>query len=224
MENGHYSTRTMGNGSIPTQHASELQSLHRTVQQLEDRCLLLENIAQEQEDRLEKQEEARIEKDRAMKKTCETYEQTIKEYGDKISDMMLHIRTRDRQILAVEDKMRRAQRDLQHYHKKKHEIVEQAKKQEREAIRDRERAALDIRHMSSSGSYSGAANGGTGEPRGDLGRRTPSSGSFFARVAAGAGAGVGVGNGAPGAEPGGGGGERGGGACCAAGSNPENLL
>lgn len=53
QENGHYSTRTMGNGSIPTQHASELQSLHRTVQQLEDRCLLLENIAQEQEDRLE---------------------------------------------------------------------------------------------------------------------------------------------------------------------------
>ena len=54
----------------------------------------------------QKQEEARIEKDRAMKKTCETYEQTIKEYGDKISDMMLHIRTRDRQILAVEDKVR----------------------------------------------------------------------------------------------------------------------
>lgn len=106
--------------------------------------------------------------------------------------------------------MRRAQRDLQNYHKKKHEIVEQAKKQEREAIRDRERAALDIRHMSTSGSYQGAANGGTGEPRSDLGRRTPSSGSFFARVAAG-----GPGGGAaaaPGNGPTPGGGVRGAGA------------
>ena len=98
---------------------------------------------------------------------------------------------------------RRAQRDLQTYHKKKHEIVEQAKKQEREAIRDRERAALDIRHMSSSGSYSGAANGGTGETRGGLGRRTPSSGSFFARAAAGA-SGAGAANGGAGAAAGGG--------------------
>lgn len=100
---------------------------------------------------------------------------------------------------------RRAQRDLQTYHKKKHEIVEQAKKQEREAIRDRERAALDIRHMSSSGSYSGAANSGTGETRGGLGRRTPSSGSFFARAAAG-GSGAGATNVGPGAGAAAGGG------------------
>lgn len=75
--------------------------------------------------------------------------------------------------LPPQPQVRRSQRDLQNYHKKKHEIVEQALKQERESVRDRERAALDIRHMSSSGSYSGAATAATGEPRGDLGRHTP---------------------------------------------------
>lgn len=32
--------------------------------------------------------------------------QTIREYEDKISDMTLHIRTRDRQVMAVEEKVR----------------------------------------------------------------------------------------------------------------------
>lgn len=40
-----------------------------------------------------------------MKTQKETYEKTIKEYEDKISDMTLHIRTRDRQVMAVEEKV-----------------------------------------------------------------------------------------------------------------------
>lgn len=67
--------------------------------------------------------------------------------------------------------------DLRRVLQKKHEIVAQAKREERESIRDQERAARDIRNMSSS-SY-GATNG---EPRGDPVRRTPSSGTLFAKA------------------------------------------
>lgn len=51
QDNGHYGVRPAGNGN--NQHASELQSLHRTVTQLEERCTLLENIAQDAQNRLE---------------------------------------------------------------------------------------------------------------------------------------------------------------------------
>ena len=54
---------------------------------------------------LQEQEEARIKRDWEMKTQKETYEKTIKEYEDKISDMTLHIRTRDRQVMAVEEKV-----------------------------------------------------------------------------------------------------------------------
>lgn len=67
--------------------------------------------------------------------------------------------------------------DLRRVLQKKHEIVAQAKREERESIRDQERAARDIRNMSSS-SY-GATNG---EPRGDPVRRTPSSGTLFVKA------------------------------------------
>lgn len=73
--------------------------------------------------------------------------------------------------------------DLRRVLQKKHEIVAQAKREERESIRDQERAARDIRNMSSSSSY----GPGNGDPRGDPVRRTPSSGTLFAKANAGAG-------------------------------------
>lgn len=40
-----------------------------------------------------------------MKKNFEECDQRIKGYEDKMGEMALHIRTRDRQIMAVEEKV-----------------------------------------------------------------------------------------------------------------------
>lgn len=48
-----------------------------------------------------------------MKTENEKYQKKIEGYEDKISDMTLHIRTRDKQVLAVEEKVRT--RHHQHY-------------------------------------------------------------------------------------------------------------
>lgn len=54
----------------------------------------------------QRQEDERIEGERRAKKLEEGYEQKVKDYEKKMGDMMLHIRTRDRQFMVVEDKVR----------------------------------------------------------------------------------------------------------------------
>lgn len=84
---------------------------------------------------------------------------------------------------------RRAQRDFQKFHVKKHEIVAQAKREEREAMK-RERAALESRQGSTSvGSVSHSSINGSSDGKGDMIRRTPSSGTLLTRAFGGAGSG-----------------------------------
>lgn len=54
----------------------------------------------------QRQEEERVRRDYEVRKMTEQYERRIKGYESQIGDMVLHIRTRDRQIMAVEEKVR----------------------------------------------------------------------------------------------------------------------
>lgn len=79
---------------------------------------------------------------------------------------------------------------MQNHHKNKHRVVAQAKKEVREEMRlerEQKQATLDIQRRSAGHSYSNSSNAK------EMGRRTPSSGSFFSRASAGGG-GIGPGN------------------------------
>lgn len=76
----------------------------------------------------------------------------------------------------------------------KHQIVADAKKEVREemrAEREQRKATLDVQNKAAGRSYN---NRGI-VPSKDMGRRTPSSGSFFSRASTGGGSGSGAANG-----------------------------
>lgn len=83
---------------------------------------------------------------------------------------------------------------IQRLHLSKHQVVADARKEVREemrAEREQRKATLGIQNKAAGRSYNNR-NIVTSK---DMGRRTPSSGSFFSRVSAGGGSGNGVANG-----------------------------
>lgn len=165
---------------------ASLQSLKDRIKGYEERIILLKEIKRDGDARLAAQEADIAKRNREIEEMKERMKQELEMNDKTLSDAALSVRTRDRKIINLNDQHCKASMNIQRFQRSKHQVVADAKKEvraEMRAAREQERATLDISSKAAGRSYN---NRGIATSK-DMGRRTPSSGSFFLRASTGLG-------------------------------------
>eukprot|EP00752_Nemacystus_decipiens_P003160 g2925.t3 len=173
---------------------ASIESLKARIKGYEERIVLLKEIKRDGDARLAAQEADIKRRNREIEEMKENWRKELERNDKNLSDAALSVRTREKIIINLNDQHCKSTMAIQRLHLSKHQAVADAKREVREqmrAEREQRKATKDIQNKSAGRSYNNR-NIATSK---DMGRRTPSSGSFFSRASTGGGSMNGAANG-----------------------------
>jgi myosin heavy subunit len=135
----------------------EIRNYRNRITELENRCLDLEKINSDLENRLERQARERMDYDREFAENNHEWEKKLQATSVEIDGWRERLENEVRHGNIARDKLRRTERELYRILQKKYDIVREAKLEERTAGRERDRIAKDLAlkaEMTGLGTYS----------------------------------------------------------------------
>ncbi|CAM9419017.1 unnamed protein product [Hapterophycus canaliculatus] len=142
------------------QEEEEMRSLYSLMEDLERKCFQDERVAREIQETLERRAMARLDIERDVRMTIEEHNEKVKVYLQKAADINEACGIGDSMIKDLQQKVQQSAEDMQKFLKKRQEIIDQAKKEEREAIENQYQLEQERfrRQASASGDFSAAGS------------------------------------------------------------------
>ncbi|CAN0148136.1 unnamed protein product [Ectocarpus sp. 6 AP-2014] len=123
-----------GNFNVPNGASLSKKVLLERVKRLKSELALLKDIKEDGDARLKAQELDFARRNKEIQAQKEENERQLQMNDKALSDAALGVRTRDRQIINLGDKICRGRMAMQQLQKDKHQVVDRAKREAREEM------------------------------------------------------------------------------------------